>query len=47
MKLAAVDPDVHRLMVEVRHLVKPANLLHTPDLQQRVQAVLQHPAASS
>ncbi|MDQ7982018.1 FAD-dependent monooxygenase [Paraburkholderia sp. SARCC-3016] len=47
MKLAAVDPDVHRLMVEVRHLVKPAHLLHAPNLQQRVRALLQHPAAPS
>jgi 2-polyprenyl-6-methoxyphenol hydroxylase-like FAD-dependent oxidoreductase len=47
MKLAAVDPAVHRLMVEVRHMVKPASLLHSPELQQRVQALLQHPAASS
>jgi 2-polyprenyl-6-methoxyphenol hydroxylase-like FAD-dependent oxidoreductase len=47
MKLAAVDPEVHRLMVEIRHMVKPAHLLHAPDLQQRVQALLQHPAVST
>ncbi|MFC0397706.1 NAD(P)/FAD-dependent oxidoreductase [Paraburkholderia rhizosphaerae] len=41
MRLAADDFDLHRLMVEVRHLLKPGNLLHTPELRQRVQALQQ------
>ncbi|CAB3762225.1 NAD(P)/FAD-dependent oxidoreductase [Paraburkholderia humisilvae] len=46
MQLAVQDADLHRLMVEVRHLLKPGNLLYTQELQQRVQA-LQQQATSS
>jgi 2-polyprenyl-6-methoxyphenol hydroxylase-like FAD-dependent oxidoreductase len=37
-KLAAQDPEVHRLVVEVRHLLKPSNALH--DVAERVEALL-------
>jgi len=37
-RLAARDPDVHKLMVEVQALVKPRSLLRDPDLVARVRA---------
>jgi hypothetical protein len=38
-RLAAGDPAVHKLMAEVRHLVKPRSALCDPDLVERVWAV--------
>jgi 2-polyprenyl-6-methoxyphenol hydroxylase-like FAD-dependent oxidoreductase len=38
MRLAATDPDIHRLMVAVRHLVEPASALHDPEIARRIQA---------
>ncbi|CAB3746279.1 FAD-dependent oxidoreductase [Paraburkholderia solisilvae] len=45
-QLAVEDADVHRLMVEVRHMLKPGNLLHTPEFQQRVEALQKQTASS-
>ena len=39
-RLAAEDPAVHRLMVEVQHLIKPRSLLRAPELMRRVQAMM-------
>ena len=38
-RLAASDPEVHKLMVEVQLLVKPPSVLREPDLLERVRAV--------
>jgi 2-polyprenyl-6-methoxyphenol hydroxylase-like FAD-dependent oxidoreductase len=38
MRLAARDAEVHQLMLEVRHLLKPASALREPDLVRRVQS---------
>jgi 2-polyprenyl-6-methoxyphenol hydroxylase-like FAD-dependent oxidoreductase len=39
-RLAAQDPDVHRLVAEVRHLIRPRSDLQAPDLVARVQALM-------
>jgi len=39
-KLAARDPDVHRLTAEVQHLLKPRSAYQDPELVQRVLAVM-------
>jgi hypothetical protein len=36
-RIAARDPDVHRLMIGVRNLMIPAAALHEPDIARRVQ----------
>jgi 2-polyprenyl-6-methoxyphenol hydroxylase-like FAD-dependent oxidoreductase len=38
-RLAASDPDVHKLMVEVQLLVKPPSVLRDLDLLERVRAI--------
>jgi 2-polyprenyl-6-methoxyphenol hydroxylase-like FAD-dependent oxidoreductase len=39
-RLAAEDPDVHKLLAEVRHLIRPSSDLRAPDLVARVQALM-------
>jgi 2-polyprenyl-6-methoxyphenol hydroxylase-like FAD-dependent oxidoreductase len=39
-RLAARDPDVHRLTAEVSHLLKPRRAYRDPELVQRVMAVM-------
>jgi 2-polyprenyl-6-methoxyphenol hydroxylase-like FAD-dependent oxidoreductase len=39
-RLAASDPDIHRLTAEVQHLLKPRSVYRDPALVQRVMAVL-------
>ena len=39
-RLAAKDPDVHRLTAEVQHLLKPRSVYQDPALVQRVMAVM-------
>jgi len=39
-RLAACDADVHRLMFEVRHLLKPRSVYRDPALVERVRAVM-------
>jgi hypothetical protein len=39
-KLAAEDPDVHRLTAEVQHLLKPRSVYRDPALLQRVLPLL-------
>jgi 2-polyprenyl-6-methoxyphenol hydroxylase-like FAD-dependent oxidoreductase len=39
-RLAAQDPTVHKLMVEVQMLLKPRSVYRDPDLLQRVAAVM-------
>ena len=38
MRLAAEDPAVHKLTVEVQHLLKPRSVYRDPDLVRRVFA---------
>jgi hypothetical protein len=40
MKLAADDPDFHRLIAEVQHLLKPRSVYRDPALLQRVLPLL-------
>nr|WP_294518999.1 FAD-dependent monooxygenase [uncultured Rhodopila sp.] len=35
--LAAREPDIHKLLLEVRHLLKPGSALRDPDVARRVQ----------
>jgi 2-polyprenyl-6-methoxyphenol hydroxylase-like FAD-dependent oxidoreductase len=39
-RLAAEDPEVHKLVAEVRHLIRPSSDLRSPDLVARVQALM-------
>jgi 2-polyprenyl-6-methoxyphenol hydroxylase-like FAD-dependent oxidoreductase len=39
-RLAVDDPAVHKLTMEVRHLLKPASALREPELVARVQALM-------
>jgi len=39
-RLAADDPAVHKLTVEVRHLLKPRSVLRDPDLVGRVEDIM-------
>ena len=39
-RLAGRDADVHRLMLEVRHLLKPRSVYRDPALVERVRAVM-------
>jgi 2-polyprenyl-6-methoxyphenol hydroxylase-like FAD-dependent oxidoreductase len=39
-KLAARDPAVHKLLVEVQHLLQPRSVLQNPELERRIQEVL-------
>jgi len=38
-QLAATDAAVHKLLVEVLHLLKPQSVLNDPDLVERVKGV--------
>ncbi|MEJ0095172.1 MAG: FAD-dependent oxidoreductase [Methylocella sp.] len=38
LRLAARDPEVHKLMMEVRHLIESPSALRDPELVRRVQA---------
>jgi len=38
-RLAAEDATVHKLLFEVRHLLKPRSALRDPDLVERVKAL--------
>jgi hypothetical protein len=39
-RLAAEDPAVYKLTIEVRHLLKPRSVLRDPALVDRVQAMM-------
>ncbi len=39
-RLAAEDPAVHKVTIEVRHLLKPRSVLRDPDLVERVNAIM-------
>jgi 2-polyprenyl-6-methoxyphenol hydroxylase-like FAD-dependent oxidoreductase len=39
-RLAAEDPETHRLVMEVRHLIRPPSVLREPELVQRVAALM-------
>ncbi len=45
MALAARDADVHALVLEVTHLIKPRRVYREPALQERVRAVMAEMAA--
>jgi 2-polyprenyl-6-methoxyphenol hydroxylase-like FAD-dependent oxidoreductase len=40
-RLAAEDPETHRIVFEVRHLIRPQSALREPDLARRVAALMQ------
>ena len=40
LRLAAEDPDVHRLNAEVQHLLKPRSVYQDPALVQRILPLL-------
>jgi 2-polyprenyl-6-methoxyphenol hydroxylase-like FAD-dependent oxidoreductase len=39
-RLAAEDPETHRIVIEVRHLIKPQSALSEPELAKRVMALM-------
>jgi hypothetical protein len=39
-RLAASDPTVHKLVMEVQHLMKPPSVYRDPELVQRVMSVM-------
>jgi hypothetical protein len=39
-RLAAEDPETHRIMIEVRHLIRPHIALREPQLARRVTALM-------
>jgi 2-polyprenyl-6-methoxyphenol hydroxylase-like FAD-dependent oxidoreductase len=47
MVLAARDADIHSLVLEVTHLIKPRRVYREPALQERVRAVLAEMALST
>jgi 2-polyprenyl-6-methoxyphenol hydroxylase-like FAD-dependent oxidoreductase len=40
-RLAAEDPEAHRILIEVRHLIRPQSALREPELARRVAALMQ------
>jgi hypothetical protein len=40
-RLAAEDPKTHRIVIEVRHLIRPQSALREPELARRVAALMQ------
>ncbi len=40
-RLCAEDPEAHRTVIEVRHLIRPQSALRAPDLARRVAALMQ------
>ena len=46
-RLAAADPAVHKLAVEVQHLLQPIGVLNAPDIVSRATALLQERAMPS
>jgi 2-polyprenyl-6-methoxyphenol hydroxylase-like FAD-dependent oxidoreductase len=40
-RLAAEDPETHRIVIEVRHLIRPQSALREPELAKRVAALMQ------
>ena len=39
-KLAAEDPAVHKVLLEVQHLLKPQSAFRDPEIARRVQALM-------
>jgi hypothetical protein len=37
LRVAAADPEIHKRMIRVRHLMDSPSVLRTPDIVQRVQ----------
>jgi hypothetical protein len=37
-RIAVRDPAVHKLMVEVQHLLKPRSAYHDPEMMRRITA---------
>ena len=46
-KLAARDPEVHKLTAEVSSLLKPRSVYQDPDLVERVNAIMAEEASSA
>jgi hypothetical protein len=40
-RLAAEDPETHRIVIEVRHLIRPQSALREPALVRRVAALME------
>jgi 2-polyprenyl-6-methoxyphenol hydroxylase-like FAD-dependent oxidoreductase len=40
-RLAAEDPETHRIVIEVRHLIRPQSALREPDLMRRMAALME------
>jgi hypothetical protein len=40
-RLVAEDPETHRILIEVRHLIRPQSALREPELARRVAALMQ------
>jgi len=39
-KVAAEDPVVHKVMVEVQHLLKPGSAYQAPEIAERIKAAM-------
>jgi len=39
-RLAASDPQIHKLLLEVQHMLKPNSALRAPEIEQRVLALV-------
>jgi hypothetical protein len=46
-RVAARDPDIHKLLLAVRHLARPNNALQEPGLVERVRAEMAAASAPS
>jgi hypothetical protein len=44
VRLAAQDPSIHKLMIEVNHLLKPQGALRAPEISERVAKLMATPA---
>jgi hypothetical protein len=40
LKLAVLDPVVHKLFVQVQHLLQPRSAYRNPELVRRIRAVM-------
>jgi 2-polyprenyl-6-methoxyphenol hydroxylase-like FAD-dependent oxidoreductase len=45
LRLAARDPDIHKLMTEVQQLLKPPSAYNDPELHRRIAEVMNQPSA--
>jgi hypothetical protein len=43
-RVAARDTEIYKLLVEIRHLLKPLSLLDDPSIVRRVKEEISHPS---